>query len=366
MPTAFLLALIVFHAPAQTTEPAELVKQLGDEAFAVREKAREELLKLGPAAEAALRKGTADQDIQVREISQQLLNRLLEAKRAGRLQAFLDDKDDRLNPPLPGWKRFSAVAGNGPAERKRFLAIYQAAEATLEEVERDPKKAVKTLDAHIALGRQILLTSSEESDVLRELTTLLFLASDTRIPLDAAASGRVCTVLTILAERTAMTKVFRADATARKLVRTFLVERCDPTARVPALTAALGLELNETADWALGLALGKDNPPVVRGWAVILAGKVGDKDAAARLEPLLADHTVVGTSKLGEAALTAELADVTLAVLIRANGQKEADYGFPYSQAIPGLKTLPAPERLGFSDLPTRQAAFKKWENRKK
>ena len=104
----------------------------------------------------------------------------------------------------------------------------------------------------------------------------------------------------------------------------------------------------------------------MRGWAVILTGKVGGKERVAKLQPLLQDHTSVGSSKLGPTTLNAELADVTLAVLIRASGQKVADYGFPYLQAIPGLKTLPAPERLGFADAPSRQAAFKKWRDQKK
>jgi len=366
MPASFLFALTVILAPAQTTDPAVLVRKLSDESFAVREKAQAELLKLGIAAEPALRKGLTDADPQIRDISRQLLDRVTEATRKARLQAFLDDKDDRLNPPLAGWKRFAALAGNGPTERKRFLELYRGAEQTLEELEQDPKKAAKTLDARVTRAREMLLTSSSEAALVRELSSLLFLASDPRMPLDAAVYGRICGVLTILAERTIVVKAFRGDPLARKLARAFLVDRSEPATRVQALTAALGLELTETGNWALQLALAKDTPGAVRGWAVLLAGKVGGKESLVRLEPLLQDHTVVGTCKLSDSTLNAELGDVTLAVLIHASGQKEADYGFPYLQAIPGLKTLPSPERLGFADAPTRQAAFKKWQDMRK
>jgi hypothetical protein len=212
---------------------------------------------------------------------------------------------------------------------------------------------------------QHLLTPNTEADVLRELTIMLVVANDPRVPMNAGASGRVCEVLAILAERRAVLKVFQGDALARKLTRCFLAARCDATSRVAGLSAAIGLELSETADWALQLALGKDNPPMVRAWAAYGVGKFGSKEMAARLEPLLADHTSVGTTKLGNSVLKAELRDVVLAVLIHSSGQKESEYGFPYPMAIPGLKCLPAPDRLGFVDEATREAAFKKWEKRR-
>src|SRR5271167_2416445 len=112
MPASFLLALTVFLAPGQT-DPALLVRKLSDESFAVREKAQAELLKLGIAAEPALRKGLTDADPQIRDISRQLLDRVNTTNHNARMQAFLEDKDDRLKPPLAGWKRFAAVAGNG-------------------------------------------------------------------------------------------------------------------------------------------------------------------------------------------------------------------------------------------------------------
>jgi hypothetical protein len=70
----------------------------------------------------------------------------------------------------------------------------------------------------------------------------------------------------------------------------------------------------------------------------------------------------VGSAVIRQKKLTAQLRDVALVVLVRLTGQQPADYGFPYLQAVPGLKTLPSPDRLGFAGDPDREAALKKWK----
>ena len=212
-----------------------------------------ELLKLGAAAEAALRKGITDTDPQVRDLARQVLDHLLETTRTARLKAFLEDRDERSSPPLTGWKRFAAVAGNGPAERKRFVELYRKGEKALEEVEARPQERRQNPRYAHHPGPAATPVPSSDAAALRELATMLLLAVDPRLPLDATASRRVCGVLAILAERAAVLKAFGADMVCRKLTRAFLTERCDPGTRVAALSAAVGLDLTETADWSLEL-----------------------------------------------------------------------------------------------------------------
>lgn len=325
-------------------------------------KAEEELQQLGPRAEAALHQGLNDPDAQVRDLSRQILGKIRQAGRDARLLEFLEDKDDRLTPPLPGWKRFSALTGNGPSQRKRFLELYRHAEATLEEIDRDPRKAATLVSPWTTAARTALLTSSKEQEVLRELLILLFLVSDGRVPVGANEFNRVGSVLTILAERSAIAKSFREDPLLRRLTWDFLRER-SPAPPLQTATVALALELPEARDWAVQTALDRDQAILVRSWALLLASKVGGKEVSARLEPLLGESTSVGTFNLGNTKLTTELRDVALAAVVQARGGQVAVYGFPYLHAVPGLKSLPSPDRLGFADAASRQAAFQRWKD---
>jgi hypothetical protein len=169
-------------------------------------------------------------------------------------------------------------------------------------------------------------------------------------------------VLTILAERPAILKAFAADELFRRLAWVFLREHV-PGLLAQTATVALALELPEARDWAVQTALDRKQPVLMRSWAVLLAGKVGGKEVIGKLGPLLSDSAAVGSFSLGSTKLTTEVRDVALAALVQASGRKLEEFGFPYSQAVPGLKTLPSPDRLGFADAAARQAALKKWQD---
>jgi hypothetical protein len=162
-----LLGLALFLMVGQDADPAMLVRQLASDSFEVRKLAEADLLKLGPRAETALRKGLTDSDAQVRDLCRQLLGKIQQSEHDTRLKAFLEDKEDRLTPPLAGWKRFSSLAGNGLAQRKRFLDLYRHAETMFEETARDPKKSAAVVAAHDTAARTALLTTSKEDDVQR-------------------------------------------------------------------------------------------------------------------------------------------------------------------------------------------------------
>ncbi len=334
--SSLFLGLTLLLTSAQAAGPEALVQKLASDSFEVRTQAEADLLKLGPKAEAALRKGLADSDPQVREQCRQILAKIQQAGRAARFQAFLDDKDDRLTPPLPGWKRYAAMAGNGPDQRKRFLDLYQHAETSFDELERDPKKAAPLLAARITAARTSLLTSSKENEVLRELLLMLLFVGDSRVALEAADYEKVCTVLTILAERSAIVKAFRDNALLRRATWDFLKDRGKASTHARTAVVALALELPEAKDWALQMAQDQKQPGLVRAWAVLLAARVGGKEAIGKLEPLLNDAAVVGTFQLGKTKLTTELGDVTLAALLQQSGRSWRNTAFPTSRRFQG------------------------------
>ena len=81
-----IAALLLTFAAAPQDDTArridELVKQLGAEEFAVREKATEELRKIGKPAEEALRKALAGDDPEVRERARAVLDSMAEKPKA--------------------------------------------------------------------------------------------------------------------------------------------------------------------------------------------------------------------------------------------------------------------------------------------
>jgi hypothetical protein len=354
------LALAAGSPAEETPDPAALVRRLAAEDFATREQAAQQLRKLGKGAAAALQEGLKHADPNIRERCRDLLDEIQGDDREARVKAFLADTEDRR--PLPGWQRFAKVAGATPSARRSFVTVYRAGGDLLDAAERDLAKARERLLARCTALASEAITPGPEEPVLAEAEALLLLAIDDRVNIGAPAFNALSNGLEVLGNRPAYKKKFLADEAGRKLLLAFLQRRRESPQLERALSLALVYEPKETADWAVGLALSRDTPALARGWALLVVAGVGGKEHAARLEPLLADTAAVGQKPLGAATLRAEVRDVALAAVIRLGGGQPADYGFPYLQALPGLKTLPTPACLGFADPATREGAFKKWK----
>jgi hypothetical protein len=351
-------------AAAQREKAAALVKRLADTSFEVRQQAADELLQLGLVAEEALREGLKDHDPEVRDRCKNLLPRLLEGRREARFKAFLANPDDKQTHQLSCWARFSKAVGTDAAARELFVAIQRVDGDLLDAVDNNPKDAAPRVAERCNHLNAVLISSATEAILMQELALVLFLATESGVTIDEATLKKVCAALGILAERTAIAKKLQESPLQRKLLIAFLQQRTDAASLNVTLEAAAQFTLKETMPWGLNAALNKALPAATRGLGLLVVARTGDKEVSARIEPLLEDTSVVGTKTLGSSTLNTELRDVALAVLVQLNGQKWADYGFPYMQAVPGLKTLPAPNCLGFPNVAAREAALKKWKQK--
>src|SRR5690349_4821667 len=91
-----------------------------------------------------------------------------------------------------------------------------------------------------------------------------------------------------------------------------------------------------------------------------MSGKEHVKD----VEKLVTDTTTLGTTRLGNTTINAQMRDVALASMILLSGQQLNDYNFPYLQQFRGYRgdlNLPA-YYYGFSDDKGREEAFEKWK----
>jgi hypothetical protein len=130
---------------ARGADAPSLVRQLGAESFAARESAFKDLLGMGRAAEAALRAGLMDPDPEVRRGCEALLPLALRSDLEIRLDAFVQDGDDKAPPALPGWARFRELAGDDFSARRLFADLCRADRPLLEALGKDPAQVAAQL-----------------------------------------------------------------------------------------------------------------------------------------------------------------------------------------------------------------------------
>jgi hypothetical protein len=357
---AFLLVLSL--AAVQT--PPDLVRRLGDPAFAVREQARSQLRQMGRQAEAALRAGLADADPEVRQRCRALLDEILEADRAARLQGFLEVRQESGAKSFPGWRQFSKTVGSSPAARSFFVTLYRAGPDLLEATERNPREAAGLLATQVSQLAVDLITPGKDEAAPTSLALMLLAALDNELVLDPLTLSGLGNALQILAERATLRQQFLENPAARAILVTYLRQRMSGASGERGLELAGAFELKEAADWACAVALDRGQSGAVRGRALLTLAQVGGREHARLVEPLLSDTTTVGDRNLGSSKLHAEVRDVALAACVRLGGGRIADVGFPYLQAVPGLKSIPSPTCLGFASAAQREAAFQKYKSK--
>ena len=131
---------------SDTARVAKLINQLGARTFAARQRAQKGLIAVGVPAKEALQAACHDADWEVRSRARQALDAVLEVEFEARLNAFLSDETSAAGQQLPGWERFSAVAGDTSAARRLF-GDMQRAERGLMQADGDPEHASRLLDA---------------------------------------------------------------------------------------------------------------------------------------------------------------------------------------------------------------------------
>ncbi len=354
---ALAASVCLAHAADDSSAKATaLVQQLGDESFEVRRRASSDLLKMGQAAEDAVRKGQSDADAEVSSRCKTLLPLLEKARFEARLKRFLADTKGQNKVLLPGWEPFAKLAGEDETARRYFADLFRSQSALLESPDRGVTAARAEFVKRCQGLRLRVVRPRRDATLVAEVVALLVLACDARMGADAAAWNGLLDGLETLSERSAMAKEVRASATTRKLF--VAVFRCQKSSLDRTLRLALALEIREASGLALSVATDAKMAVPARAAALVLLGKLGDETMGAKLLPLLVDETLVGTYALGRTTLRAELRDVALAAVVQLAGGKLGAIGFPYPTAIPGLPVVPSPACLGFANDAQRSAAF--------
>jgi hypothetical protein len=350
-------------SPAELHKARELVRQLGDSSFEVRERAGARLFQMGTGVKQVLLEGSRDPDPEVRRRCRDLLPAVLEADRRARLAAFLADKEGKQRHDLPGWERFRKLAGEGRAARELFAEIQKGDSVYfLQDVDRHPEKAGSLCEGRCQDLQQKLYGGFRGGQplALHEVAAVLLVAADPKVSMPGLPAYTVGNFLYQSSARTALT-VGPQPSPFRKLVLAWMRRQAaDDNGIYQALQVATNLNLNEGLDLAVEAARARKlkGQPLAKVLTVI--GKLGTREHLRLLELHLTDTTVVGNFGLNNGRGVTEVRDVALAMMVHLTGQEHKDYGFLFSRNHPSLKFHEV--FLGFSTTEERDQAFRKWK----
>jgi hypothetical protein len=357
-------------APAvDLNKAAELVKRLGDTSYEARRDADKELAQMGRAAEKVLRDNLNNSDAEISRRCERLLALATRSETEIALDTFLQNKDDKLLLKLPAWTRFSEMAGKDDAARMLFVDMYSSEVALLDALDKDPKSFGPKLTARAVQLQQMLWGQwgATGNVTLGQVVGLLFAASDSRLNFDLNV---FYTVTNFLYQQN-IQQAFRNDAASRKVFAAFVEQRCkDQNTLQNVIHLVLQLEIKELVPVALKMATAKDTQAYNKGIASMIVGRMGTKEDAEKLEPLLTDQASLGAGVVGTTRFDTQVRDVALAAMIEVNGQSLADYEFPFFKNNPAARgNYMAPNVYGFAKDADRKAAlekFRDWQKKQK
>lgn len=364
---AMLLAVVddcaaVAAETAQSDEDSralaiELVKQLGDQQFAQRERATEQLVNLSLPAIPALEEGRKHPDREIRYRSERILAIVREVDFQRRLAAFATNHDSDENYVLPGWTRFRELFGDTGESRGLFVEIQKAESQTLAAINTGPKEVSEALTERTQQLLQAKQLFRQELS-LGNVAALLFLATDEHVPVTAQANSALYSFFSETSFRSSIQTGAQRDF-LRKMLGIW-IQRADDSNAYQGLAMALQYELKEGLVTAERVLRNGPNQVHIRQFAVLTIAKFGDESYLPLLETLLADETPTSTQRINQTTYQTQLRDVALAALVRLTKQDYKDYGFDRLQEHELVVFNTG--TLGFETDEQRSAALEKWK----
>ena len=368
-----LLATVAGVVRGQSPPDLEvLVRQLGDDAYAARHQAADELAAVGLPARDALVAGLQSRDPEVRRRCRWILADVLEADFQRRLAAFVADREESPDHGLPRWSRYRQLIGSDAASRRLFVQMQRAEAVLLEATADGGKPAGEALGLRLAQVFQATVHPNprrQHQPSPGTVAALLWAASDRQVEIPPQSS--VDAYLVSLCQQGEFHELLadrEGNAAARRLVGQWVLRPAQPEMTFAKLNLAVQYEIKEGAVAAVRmLRSSRKVEGHERAMAVAALGRLGGKDYAAILQERLDDRTHVASAIVGNKQMQTEVRDVVLAWLVHLTGQDHAAYGqdqakedfaemrrFAFHTGNVGA--------YGFVDKAARDKALKKWK----
>jgi hypothetical protein len=358
------------HPPAATGDAriAQLIRQLGDPEYVVRQEATRQLEQIGPASKEPLVEALTHPDAEVRLRAQQILINVLEADFEARLEAFSNDPNSSNSYDLPCWNQFRKIAGDSPAARLLFADAVRHESVLLETVAQDPQQATDailqrcdTLIASHSRSRAGRFGVRPNRPIPTGRMVALLLASCCH---ELAGNEAVGMKVSQLFHQSRMINEIPAnddDHPLRRLLGAWVERTAETGLAFQSVWLAMRFQLKEGLAPATSLLKRGEHQPYVRQMAILAIGKLGGKEHVDVLEPLLKDASSCNPNP-DEAATPyrCEIRDVALCAIMHLFGRNPKDFGFEKIQNHP--QTLFNQNSMGFDSEQQRAAAVAKWQ----
>jgi HEAT repeat protein len=374
-PTLILLALplVALAGPKPGAEgtpeyqaAAELVRQLGDPRFAVREAAGKKLVEMGAAAIPALAAGTKSADEEVRTRSAALLPQAEAVGWARRADAFLADPDGKHELPLSNdWRKLVDKSDTG--SRKLYADMLRAEGPLLEATSVSRRtgtdalavRAKALLDTNRAKGAQVEVPAGAVAAVLFAQTVL-------RNRAKPAGFERVEPLYLLANPATAAALGDKEIGPAFRRLVVGWIESRPADEHMSGLYFALLAHRRPfpEADPVLIRLATKHPSAQVRWVALESLSRSGTETATAKLTELLADTTTM-YDNLGNQDAGHQVRDCALAALVGGKGKDPAGYGLDTFMSanfwFGGTADTVTLHLRGFKTKADRDRGFQKW-----
>jgi hypothetical protein len=365
--TAALLIAISGRASAAPPEDEpqadSFISQLGDERYAVRERASEQLIQLGFAAVPALEKARRQADREIRYRAERILAIVQRNDFQRRLEAFAADPQGDDDYGLPGWSRFRENVGTTASDRALFVDMLRCEPELFQALGHSPREAGALLETRAMQIRLEIYQDdpfSGDSAPVGHTAALFFLV----IQPDLHASDEV---LRIALESSFHAKFERAatesayDQPLRKLLSR-AIEQANDFSGGLAIRTAMRYDLKEGIVPAVRILQGGQTfvIPPDRPVAVLALARFGDQSHTTLLENLLSDSTSVQTNLADNQSYDTQMRDLALAALWKLHGENPKHHGFShFFREDPQNGFLL--HTVGFPNEEKRSAALAEW-----
>ncbi|HTQ39029.1 MAG TPA: hypothetical protein VMJ32_08370 [Pirellulales bacterium] len=357
---------------AQHDDIPALIAKLGDDVFAVREAASNQLARQGIAAKPQLLAALESSDAEVRFRARHILEVVVEADFQKRLSAFSADVDGKQNLSMPGWSSFKRTMGSSQAARQVFVEMQQAEAALLESYEAGPKQAAEKLRAQAALDPPT--TNARGRNIIRPTVTnlgsilaWLFVAGDPDVPLSDDITARTVMLPQNPVFQEAVLRTTRESNPQREVCRKIMgrwISRDDlnSTLMMRNLFYAQAFNLQEGVIPAVSILKQAQSPAIVKCNALMVLERFGGKEHLPLVEPLLTDHQLCFDTGGNTQPMQVQLGDVALVTTIVLSGQDPKNFGFERYQQSERALTNVNLNTIAFASDKDREAAFQKWQ----
>jgi len=362
----------------QSADHAALVKQLGDDRYAVREQAARTLLEAGESAQTALRAGLADEDPQRRRSCRRILAQVASATVRQRLDSVNPDELPGIEwmSELPGWDRYARIIGTDNSSRQLFLDMQKqepALFASLEDGPRAAADAVNTRFFQVHSRAYSRMTMQRKPPSLGTMAALVFICSDQRlkIPRELFDHYSWYSLLQQTSMRQALTTGSQQSA-ARSILGLWIGMPGGANVAYNKLRMGIRYPVPEALDLALVVLEQKDlGNGNLYGFAMQSVGVLGGRSYSRVIAGLLDNETVVSRRTVIQnekrIAIDIELRDVALGWLIFLTGQNHGDYWMPRaSSAFGRLRQSPTANisvsLMSYDQTGRREEAMAKWQ----